>query len=245
MSNTATAAPPVGGLELSRLEPLRPLPVHEVKRAMTEYQEGLAAVLAEQDWQHFTDRDGNSRKFVKRSGWRKIATWFGLDLFIGRITVERDERGRILRAEIVARAVGPNGRVAEDVGACALDEPRTFYKPEHDLRATAATRALNRAISNLVGMGDVSAEEIADDIEPLLPEWAQPCPPEAGALMLERLTELVGAERALALTNAIGGRYDGVPNIVTGLVSALHSMLKPAPADEPTPTSTQESDHGI
>lgn len=230
MSNSATAAPPVGSLEISRLEPLRPLPVHDVKRAMNEYQEGLAAILVHSDWQEFTDKGGETRRFVKRSGWRKIATWFGLDLFVGRINVERDEHDRILRAEVVGRAVAPNGRVGEDVGACSIDE-RRFSKPEHDLRATATTRALNRAIANLAGMGEVSAEEIAEDVEPLLPVWAQACSEQDAMVMLSHLDDLIGHELAMRFEHEARERYGYVPNVLTGCVRVLHRLVGDKPGD--------------
>ena len=35
-----------------------------------------------------------------------------------------------------------------------------FSNPENDVRGTAHTRAKNRAISDLIGAGEVSAEEI-------------------------------------------------------------------------------------
>lgn len=223
-------------VELSRLEPLRPLPLHDVSRAMQEYQAGLGALLAETDWQVFRDRDGRERRFVKRGGWRKVATWFGLDLYVGRITVEKDDAGRIALAEVVGRVVAPNGRTAEDVGCCSADE-RRFSKPEHDIRATATTRALNRATSNLVGMGEVTAEEMLDDVEPLLPDWAQFATDEVGDRMLAQLTELVGEPRAHALRNGIDSRYGGTPNVVTGIVNALHRMLSAPPAEDLTKTS--------
>lgn len=234
---TAPVAPSPDGVALvTRLEPLRPMPLRDVQRAMTEYQEGLQALLAEGDWQTFRDRDGRERRFVKRTGWRKIGTWFGVDLLVGSVDVERDDLGHPLRARVVGRAVAPNGRVAEDVGACALDEGRRFAKPEHDLVATAATRALNRATSNLVGMGEVTAEEVLAEVEPMLPEWALPAPPARVELLRTRLVELVGERRASVLLPAIEQRYDGVPNIVVGIVNALHSMLTgtpPAPMHEP------------
>lgn len=234
MAANATS-PPVPNFNVTaqvaagRLEPLRPMPVATVTRAMAEYQSGLQALLADSDWQVFVGSNAREQRFVKRSGWRKIATWFGLDLLVDdtTIVVSRDQDGRPLRARVKARAVAPNGRIAEDVGACSIDE-RRFSKPEHDLVATATTRALNRAISNLVGMGEVSAEEIGDaDLAgpPELPDWAQ----EADQLDTthERLVELVGQGRADALLRAIAQRYDGVPNIAVGFVTAIHSMLAP------------------
>jgi hypothetical protein len=238
---TPVAPSPDGELVIARLEPLRPMPVHQVQAAMQEYQAGLAALLDDTDWQVFMDRNRGERRFVKRSGWRKIGTWFGLDLLIKdeSIVIDRDEQGNPLRTRLTARVIAPNGRKGEDVGACSITE-RRFSKPEHDLLATAATRALNRATANLVGMGEVTAEEILTEVEPLLPEWAQVAPDTAVATMLGKLRELVGDERAGLLTRAVGERYDGVPNVVTGLVNALHSMLTATPP-EPTPTDDPAS----
>lgn len=224
MSNAAVAAPLTQ--ELARLEPLRPLPVHSVKSAMTEYQTGLHEILDESDWQVFPDRSGE-RRFVKRSGWRKISTWLALDLEVKTVSVERDDNGNPLRALVIGRAVAPNGRKAEDIGACSLNE-RRFSKPEHDLIAVATTRALNRATANLVGMGElVSAEEIADDdtVVERAPEWAQNANAELIERMRGQLHALVGSERGDALSLGIENRYSGVPNIVTGIVNALHKML--------------------
>jgi hypothetical protein len=101
-------------VELARYTPVRPLPVHEVARAMHEYQQGIAAVVDASDWQVFVDRGGGDRRFLKRSGWRKIATWFGLDLLVGSAVVERDEQGRPLGApaKTWARARSTSGTSA-------------------------------------------------------------------------------------------------------------------------------------
>jgi hypothetical protein len=67
-----------------------------------------------------------------------------------------------LRAEVWARAIAPSGRSMDGDGYCSVDEERfsgprgNKSKLENDLRATATTRAMNRAISGLVGMGEVS-----------------------------------------------------------------------------------------
>lgn len=248
MSNTAVPAPPTYDVvPSSRLEPLRPMPLHEVQRAMQEYQAGLEAILDPvEDYQRFTANDGSDKRFVVKTGWRKIATWFGLDLLLDehRITVDRDANGKALRARVIGRVVAPNGRAAEDVAVCDASE-RHFSKLEHDLVATAATRALNRATSNLVGMGEVSAEEIADNVEPLLPLWAQAADDELLHEMVDLLTELYGPERALALGRGLDNRYGYVPNIVAGIVRAMHRMWQSRPEDlshvdtpptsEPTP----------
>ena len=140
-------------------EVLTPLNVADQKAAMTAYQQGLQQILDGSDWQDA----GRGERFVKKSGWRKIAAWFNLSIELVRDEVERDENGQPTRATVWARAVAPNGRFADGDGHCAVDErrfERNKGKLENDLRGTAATRATNRAISNLVGMGAVSAEEV-------------------------------------------------------------------------------------
>ena len=80
-------------------------------------------------------------------------------------TVERDDSGVVVRASAIVRAMHvPSGQFSDGDGYCSSDESRFARaggraKLENDLRATATTRAKNRAIADLVGMGAVSAEE--------------------------------------------------------------------------------------
>jgi hypothetical protein len=145
-----------------RSEVIKPLAVSDVVESMELYQQMLPRLLTESDYQDA----GRGKRFVKKSGWRKIATAFDLDVQILRSIVERDDNGQPLRAEVWARAIAPSGRSMDGDGYCAIDEERfsgprgNKSKVENDLRGTATTRAKNRAISDLVGMGDVSAEEV-------------------------------------------------------------------------------------
>jgi len=141
---------------------LAPAKAAEVTAAMKEYQQLLPQLLDESDYQD-TGRDG---KFVKKSGWRKIAKAFMLSVELRDVTVERDDAGQPTRASAIARALhAPSGQYSDGDGYCSVDERRFAadsgkQKLENDLRATATTRAKNRAISDLVGMGAVSAEEV-------------------------------------------------------------------------------------
>lgn len=143
-------------------EVLRPLlDPQEAEANMAAYQQLCRAILKDSDYQ--TAERG--KKFVKKSGWRKIATYYGLSVEIISLDIDRDDNGLPLRATVVARATAPNGRVSDGDGYCSADESRFNrqqgrQKLENDLRATATTRAKNRAISDLVGMGEVSAEEV-------------------------------------------------------------------------------------
>lgn len=146
--------------DLVKVEPLLPMSPDAARQAMAKYQELTSAMLVDEDWQRIP-----SGKFVKRSGFQKIASGYGVSTEIVSETVERDSGGKPLRAHAVVRATHPNGRHADGSGSCSVDEsrfrtPSGRAKAEHDISATAATRATNRAISNLVGFGQVSAEEV-------------------------------------------------------------------------------------
>ncbi|MGH2716017.1 MAG: hypothetical protein ACRDM7_19470 [Thermoleophilaceae bacterium] len=144
-----------------------PLDPEQVVEGMRQYQRLPRDLLEPSDWQT-EDKEGRplERPFLKKSGWRKIARAFNLSFERVRSEVERDEHGDPVRAEVWIRAVAPNGQYGDGDGYCSSEEKRFQswrgkQKLENDLRATATTRAKNRAIANLVGMGEVSAEEIA------------------------------------------------------------------------------------
>lgn len=133
--------------------------------------------------------------FIKKSGFRKIATAFNVSVEV--IDKEREIREGVLTWRVTARASAPNGKSVESIGSCASNESNHMEKvadnlsqidahdhysrddeeimkvegkwrrlrstkavKEHDILATAETRAKNRAISDLVGGGEVSAEEL-------------------------------------------------------------------------------------
>jgi hypothetical protein len=146
---------------------LMPLPAEQVVEGMRAYQRLLRELLEPKDWQTH-DKQGRplAKPFLKKSGWRKIARAFNLSFERVDSRVERDEHGAPVRAEVWMRAVAPNGQYGDGDGYCSADEVRFKswkgrQKVENDLRSTATTRAKNRATADLVGMGEVSAEEIA------------------------------------------------------------------------------------
>lgn len=143
------------------VEPLLPMEPEAARAAMAKFQALTAAMLdPAEDWQPISTRQGRSQ-FVKRSGWQKIATGYRLscEILVEEV-VERDEHGEPVRARAIVRATSlDDSRSWDGSGRCSTTE-RGFSKPEHDVTATAVTRATNRAISNLVGFGAVSAEEV-------------------------------------------------------------------------------------
>jgi hypothetical protein len=157
----------------------------DLVQAFDAYVRLCGRLLTDDDYQE-TGKGRNRKKFRKKSGWRKLATAMGVSLEHRSHSCERNEAGRIVWAGFVARATAPNGRFADGFGACDLFErccpprcPKADYEdhtccPEgcdgtrhwthsqHDIPATAETRAKNRACSDLFGMGEVSAEELID-----------------------------------------------------------------------------------
>lgn len=130
-------------------------------------------------------------KHVTKSGWRKIATAFNLSIDV--VNKEKDVTDGVVTWRVEARATAPNGKTATSWSACASNESnhmasfkqgkekaqerddvfsvdgkyRRLKKPrevnEHNILSTAETRAKNRAISDLVGGGEVSSEEIGKE----------------------------------------------------------------------------------
>lgn len=99
------------------------------------------------------------KKCIKKSGFRKLATAFWISTEITR--ENRVNLDGYFIYEITCRATSPGGRYSEACASCASNE-RDFTHLENDVRATAQTRATSRSISDLIGTGEVSAEEIDD-----------------------------------------------------------------------------------
>ena len=147
------------------------------------YQELTCRLLDDSDYQSV-----GSKRFKKKSAWRKYAKAFHISDQVTFEKIERDERGFPLFARIRVRATHvPSGRYAEADHEChvferccpaAEGQPCTkkgyhthctkgcngkiHWSHPGDLPATATTRAKNRAISDLIGAGEVSAEEMTE-----------------------------------------------------------------------------------
>jgi hypothetical protein len=225
--------------------PLTPLDVQQTRDAITQYQAGLKSLLdPAEDVQSFVDRKGEKHSFVKRSGWRKIALWCDLNIENRTTEIDRDANGKPLRARVIARAVAPSGRFADGEGGCDLTE-RSVSKPEHDLLAIAATRAVNRAVSNLVGLGAVSAEEMDGTGEPMTPESGPPYGPDATPEMrgeaMVSLVELwpnLSASDADAMLNLLAANFGSLPEITVRTIKGLQWCVNNPPA-KPEPTGPE------
>jgi len=120
------------------------------------------------------------KPYIKKSGFRKIAVFFGLsDTITHEERKDRDNGSFYWR--IKAQVTAPNGRSSVGVGVCDSEE-RKFSHVEHDVYATAHTRAKNRAISDMVAGGLVSAEEM----DPTPPDNPAPKKVEANTKVISK-----------------------------------------------------------
>ena len=112
------------------------------------YQKLCKGLLNDTDYQEIIvkekDENGNyvkvKRHFKKKSAWQKLSRAFNVDTEIVDRELERTKMGRVREAYYCVRATLPNGRSVE---------------------SDAKTRATNRAIAELIGAGEVSAEEMS------------------------------------------------------------------------------------
>jgi len=144
--------------------------IQEAIDAFKVFEEAKAQILDAKKDVIWIGKDGRptnpsdySHPHIKRSGWRKLARFFGLSWTI----VQREkiilESGYMWIA--TARVTHPRGSVVEQDGATSSNDP-FFTKggrkqaDEEDVLMKAETVALNRAISDLLGSGECSAEEM-------------------------------------------------------------------------------------
>ena len=103
--------------------------------------------------------DIKGKAFKKKSAWRKYARAFNINTEIISKDIVRNDKGVVTEAEFIVRATLPDGRHCDGWGNCSRHEGNK-NKPNHDIPATAMTRATNRAIADLIGAGEVTAEEV-------------------------------------------------------------------------------------
>ena len=104
------------------------------------------------------------KQFRKKNYWRAVATAFNLDVVCiskDKVELPNGDWG----IEVTYRATAPNGRCADGDGACMASEKSGNLAPYHTVSAHAHTRGFNRAVSNLVGFGEVSYDELQDGVD--------------------------------------------------------------------------------
>jgi len=158
----------------------------QIAEAFKEYQRVCEKILNQDDYQTY---EGKPRK--KKSAWRKLATAFNVSTKKVAENIIRDSTGHVLSAQFTMQAFTPS-RIWEAVGYCEINEKccasakgqdcrkkawkghfccsngcdgrKHWSHPDHDILSTAQTRSTNRAIADLIGCGEVSAEELSDDV---------------------------------------------------------------------------------
>ena len=108
------------------------------------------------------------KAFRKKNYWRAVTTAFNLTVECAAEKWENFDGEWC--CDVTYRATAPNGRAAFGDGSCSFREKKGAQATRHNVRSHAHTRAYNRAVSNLVGFGEVSAEEVERNHEEERPE---------------------------------------------------------------------------
>lgn len=147
--------------ELLPMATAEPLPVQPL----------ISPELAAKAWREFLELkqklldDGDyalikGKKVIRKSGFRKLSVVFNLsDEIVEQEKTIREDDSFYWR--VVTMVTAPNGRTSVGVGICDSNE-RKFAHSEHDVYSTAHTRSKNRAISDMIAGGVVSAEEMSN-----------------------------------------------------------------------------------
>ena len=144
----------MGALEKQEHAIVTPIEADAVLEMIKAFEYFKSRVLTPRD---FATIQG--KPFVKKSGWSKYSLACNVSTELRDEKMEERNGDRIYH--FVYRAVHlPTGRYADAVGSASEAEKTRWNHPEHDVRTLAQTRAFNRSISNLVGGGEVSAEEM-------------------------------------------------------------------------------------
>jgi len=161
ITRTITEADKIRVIDKSSTTEIVPLPVRplvspeQAAQAWKIFLDLKKKLLDKDDYQRIGDS-----KFIRKSGFRKLSVVFNLsdEIIEQEKTVRKDDS---FYWRIVTKVTAPNRRTSVGVGICDSKE-RNFAHVEHDVYSTAHTRAKNRAISDMVAGGVVSAEEMSN-----------------------------------------------------------------------------------
>lgn len=139
--------------------PPSPLPVFtgaEMSKAFDAYRDLQKALDKSMPDQIMTIQ---GKPFRKKGYWRAIRTSFNLQvecIYEEKVQLKDADWGYV----VTYKATAPNGSSATGDGSCAASDKHGKRCTLHNVRSHAHTRAFNRAVSNLVGFGECSAEEV-------------------------------------------------------------------------------------
>jgi hypothetical protein len=187
LSNEETKKGEITPREEVRVEVLRPAgSVADIVAAYKEYEELKRQLLTDDDWYSVAGQPAK----LKRSGWQKLATAFGLeDDIVVESEVQDSKDPMHWTSKITVEARAKNGRTSIGVGACSTrefswrldpDGRITYLQPSkrtgqhevmplaHFVRSKAHTRAKLRAIADMLG----GAEQVEGELEEEPPSQA-------------------------------------------------------------------------
>ena len=93
------------------------------------------------------------KSYINKKGYRKLAIAFNISIEV--ISESRIKENDITIYDFTVRATTQLWRFFESSASCSSNE-RDFAHLNHDVRATAQTRATNRAISDLLGITNLT-----------------------------------------------------------------------------------------
>ena len=146
-----------------------PIGFQERLRMFEEFRMAKNKILSPEDFVEVSTKDRRTgevkkRKMILKSGWRKIKLFFGISSEI--LEIRREKDGNKIIYLCKARVYTQAGMSAEAVGVCSSDEPGKSNMPEYILSSISQTRAINKAIADLVGADfdeDIDIEKLADE----------------------------------------------------------------------------------
>jgi hypothetical protein len=196
MTEAIETLPAVAERSLVQSTVALPISVEEAVEQWHQYQQLTRALLEDSDYQAI-----GQKKFKKKSAWRKYSRAFNISDRVTHEEIVRGPDGFPVFARVRVQASHPSGRTAEADHECHVSErccpvafggrcpkagwrghtcctagcnARLHWSHPGDIPATATTRAKNRAISDLIGAGEVSAEEMDPEREAESKETAAP-----------------------------------------------------------------------
>lgn len=160
------------GSEVEVIERNPLLPVVDVEKALDAwdaYQSLCRKLLSPDDYAKI-----RGKAFRKRSGWAKLRRFYHIstDILKEQYWATEDDWG----FDVAVRAESPEGRAETADGSCSYSECWQDYQKalargnspdpptRHTVRSKAIARAKNRATSDIMGVGEISAEELPDNL---------------------------------------------------------------------------------
>ena len=171
--------------------------VEDAVKAFNAYQELKERLGNDDDFQKI-----GGKKHPKKSFVRKVQRFFNVSCEIIQDEPLMDPKtGKIIAWLAKARAIHlATGAFQEADGSCGFEEKVESQRTIHNIRAHAITRAKNRAILDLVGFGDVSAEEIGERVTTTRQTYQQAKPKRNGSKSDEQEQIQRGRKKVRELT---------------------------------------------